>query len=719
MANRFLSNITINDEYTLPSQDGTADQIISTDGAGTLSFIDPSALAVGESEQVHIACKNTSGVSISKGDPVYITGTVGASFIIQIAAADASDSAKMPAVGLVETDLDINAEGFVIVSGILKNLTTDPLSSGDGTPSSNDTIYVKAGGGLTKTKPTGSGNYIQNVGKVGRVNSSNAGSIAVSTIMRTNDIPNLSEGKIWVGTPTYTAESGVIYLDESNTRLGINNISPTQALDITGNVLSSGSVEGGSIVKTGGTSSQFLKADGSVDSNAYLTSETDPVFTASPASGITSTNITNWDTAYGWGDHSSVGYLTSESDTLSDVTGRGSSTNDSITVGGLHVDSTGAVEMPSGSTLQRPTGVAGMFRFNSEDAQFEGYDGIQWGAIAGSGGGGGGSSTIYRETFSGDNSTTSFTLSNTIVDEANTQVYIDGVYQSKLNYSTSGASLIFTTAPPTGTDNIEVVHIATVAVSSTSGLIQNSFTGDGSTVGFTLSITPTDENFTFVFIQGVYQDKSTYTVSGNTITFSTAPQNGYSIEVMSIGAVNLQQASYLEYDNFTGNGSTTNYTLLNGSPSDEKFTMVYIQGVYQEKSTYSLSAGDIIFSTAPQSGYTIEIISVNGGGIQAAQSYTPVGATKVNVEVISTNTTAAGHNYLYVFTASLTLTLPASPEVGDSIKISNRSGTTTCVLGRNGNNIMGSASDLTLDTASASFELIYSDATNGWVIIGQ
>ena len=62
--------------------------------------------------------------------------------------------------------------------------------------------------------------------------------------------------------------------------------------------------------------------------------------------------------------------------------------------------------------------------------------------------------------------------------------------------------------------------------------------------------------------------------------------------------------------------------------------MVYIQGVYQEKSTYSLSAGDIIFSTAPQSGYTIEIISVNGGGIQAAQSYTSVGATKANVEVI-------------------------------------------------------------------------------------
>ena len=44
----------------------------------------------------------------------------------------------------------------------------------------------------------------------------------------------------------------------------------------------------------------------------YLTSytETDPIFSASPASGITLQNITNWNTAYGWGNHASAGYLT-------------------------------------------------------------------------------------------------------------------------------------------------------------------------------------------------------------------------------------------------------------------------------------------------------------------------------------------------------------------------------------------------------------------------
>ena len=39
--------------------------------------------------------------------------------------------------------------------------------------------------------------------------------------------------------------------------------------------------------------------------------ETDPVFVAHPANGITGANITNWTTAYGWGNHASAGYLTS------------------------------------------------------------------------------------------------------------------------------------------------------------------------------------------------------------------------------------------------------------------------------------------------------------------------------------------------------------------------------------------------------------------------
>jgi len=37
--------------------------------------------------------------------------------------------------------------------------------------------------------------------------------------------------------------------------------------------------------------------------------ETDPVFVAHPAYGVTAQKITNWDSAFGWGDHSGAGYL--------------------------------------------------------------------------------------------------------------------------------------------------------------------------------------------------------------------------------------------------------------------------------------------------------------------------------------------------------------------------------------------------------------------------
>jgi hypothetical protein len=43
--------------------------------------------------------------------------------------------------------------------------------------------------------------------------------------------------------------------------------------------------------------------------------ETDPIFGAHPASGINATNITDWNSAFGWGNHASAGYLTSYTET--------------------------------------------------------------------------------------------------------------------------------------------------------------------------------------------------------------------------------------------------------------------------------------------------------------------------------------------------------------------------------------------------------------------
>jgi len=60
-------------------------------------------------------------------------------------------------------------------------------------------------------------------------------------------------------------------------------------------------------------------------------------------------------------------------------------------------------------------------------------------------------------------------------------------------------------------------------------------------------------------------------------------------------------------DNFTGTGSQTAFTLT-ASPSDENNSQVYINGVYQQKNTYSLVSGNILtFSEAPPITSTIEV----------------------------------------------------------------------------------------------------------------
>jgi hypothetical protein len=58
------------------------------------------------------------------------------------------------------------------------------------------------------------------------------------------------------------------------------------------------------------------------------------------------------------------------------------------------------------------------------------------------------------------------------------------------------------------------------------------FTGTGAQAAFTLPTTSLGEDFTFVYINGVYQQKNSYTVSGVTLTFSQAPPITSSIEVM-------------------------------------------------------------------------------------------------------------------------------------------------------------------------------------------
>jgi hypothetical protein len=153
------------------------------------------------------------------------------------------------------------------------------------------------------------------------------------------------------------------------------------------------------------------------------------------------------------------------------------------------------------------------------------------------------------DTFNGNGSTTTFSLSRTpsAGSGANLIVFVDNVYQrygSSYAYTTSGSDIIFTAAPSSGTANIQVIQLAesnnvidTVLDNSVTNAklslsySSTSATGDGSTTGFTITTGHTVESV-MVFENGVCLEPTTdYTISGTTLTFTTAPLNGATLRI--------------------------------------------------------------------------------------------------------------------------------------------------------------------------------------------
>ena len=70
-------------------------------------------------------------------------------------------------------------------------------------------------------------------------------------------------------------------------------------------------------------------------------------------------------------------------------------------------------------------------------------------------------------------------------------------------------------------------------------------TGDGSDTTLTLSTAPVHENNVSVYFDGVYQSKSNYSISGTTLTFSTAPPSGVAVEAITATNTSITTATQL------------------------------------------------------------------------------------------------------------------------------------------------------------------------------
>jgi hypothetical protein len=337
---------------------------------------------------------------------------------------------------------------------------------------------------------------------------------------------------------------------------------------------------------------------------------------------------------------------------------------------------------------------------------------LSWAAIQGTGGGGGGSTVAYTTfTYTANGTATTFAaIPNINVDTV--LVIINGVTQTPTSdYTTSGSNVIFTT-PPEANDFIQIrcfggypgvqglkgiqgsqgfgyAQLQGVqgvqGIQGTQGIQGNqglqgpgaglatvefstyTYTGNGTTTTFAIANNQTTNNV-LVFENGVSQTPiSDYSVVGSNVVFTTAPATGVSIQIRIVGGLigiqgtagyvgadgaqgiqgtqGLQGFGYAQLQGvqgtqgiqgiqgqgvgfasvnfdtytFTGNGTTTSYTLI---PNLTVHTVIVtLNGVTQTPTTdFTISGSNLVFSTAPANNTIIQI-KILGGiiGLQGTQ----------------------------------------------------------------------------------------------------
>ena len=140
--------------------------------------------------------------------------------------------------------------------------------------------------------------------------------------------------------------------------------------------------------------------------------------------------------------------------------------------------------------------------------------------------------------------------------------------------------------------------------------LTDTFSGNGSTTAFTTSVAPANTASVLIAISGVLQDPSTYSVSGNTLTFSAAPPTGtnnISARYLGIPASGVTTTAYRTQTEFTATAGQTTFT----PPSYTiGFIQVYRNGVLLGSSDYIASNGTtVVLTSGATSGDLITTIS--------------------------------------------------------------------------------------------------------------
>ena len=149
------------------------------------------ALTASYAEIVNVIVEEIyTGEAITKGDPLYISGSQGAKAIVY--KADAAVSTEMPVTYIASETIGAAEDSKGIVLGLIEGLDLTGYVAGD-------TIYVAEGGGYSTSRPTGSNSITQLLGVVTKGGSGGKG-LVLNPGPAT--LPNLESGHLWIGNGT-------------------------------------------------------------------------------------------------------------------------------------------------------------------------------------------------------------------------------------------------------------------------------------------------------------------------------------------------------------------------------------------------------------------------------------------------------------------------------------------------------------------------------------
>ena len=358
--------------------------------AKTLTYYnDNSQMSLNIGQENVVRVRNQTGSTITEGSVVYVNGATGNTPTVSLAIATAFSTADI--IGVATTTILNNGFGYVTTAGLVNGLNTSAFTEGQA-------VFVSATtpGAFTATEPVAP-NYSVQVGVILRANPS-VGTLLVSLQMISTEVSHvvgtmlISQGGTGQTTanaafnalvPSQTGNTGkYLTTDGSNTSWGTNPLGTVTSvaatvpdfLSISGSpITTSGTLTFGLSgtalpVLNGGTGTTTSTGSGSVVLDTSPTLVTPAIGT--PTSGV----VTNLTGTASININGTVGATTANSGAFTSITASADSS----------FNSTGAVKLSSGTTGERPAGVAGKLRFNTTTVEFEGYNGTAWASVGGS-----------------------------------------------------------------------------------------------------------------------------------------------------------------------------------------------------------------------------------------------------------------------------------------------------------------------------------------------